>query len=228
MEFKRLELIIGPDNINLLKTKTVLILGLGGVGGHACMALARSGISNFIIVDRDVVDVTNINRQVVAYQHTIGKSKVDVMEQIIHDINPQANVIKYHSFYNHDTKEEILNHNIDFICDCIDTITFKIDIIKESVKRNIPIISSMGAGNKMHPELLEIDLLKNTSYDPIARVIRNKLKKERYKLNIPVVYSKEEPIKINSDTLGSTAFVPGTSGLLISSYVIRKLIDETA
>lgn len=227
MEFTRLQLLIGERNLQNLHQKTVLVLGLGGVGGHCAMALARSGIKNFIIVDKDEVDITNLNRQIVALHSTIGKAKTDILEARIKDISPDANVIKYHTFYNAETKEEILNHKIDFICDCIDTITFKLDIIRESVQRNIPIISSMGAGNKLHPELLEISDIHKTSYDPIARVIRTKLKKERITKKIPVVYSKEQPIKTNTDVIGSTSFVPSSAGLMMASYVIRSFLEVT-
>ena len=225
MIFERLKLITKEEGLQKLRSSTVLVLGLGGVGGHCCEALARSGIGTLIIVDKDVVDETNINRQIVALQSTIGLPKTEIMKKRIHDINPDCDVITYHTFYNHDSKEEILSHQIDFICDCIDTVTFKIDIIKESIQRNVPIISSMGAGNKVHPELLEIEYLHKTTYDPIAKVIRGKLRKERIEAKIPVVYSKEEPIKTESTTIGSTSFTPSVAGLLMVGFVVRKIIE---
>jgi len=177
-----------------------------------------------VIVDKDVVDETNINRQLVALQSTIGLAKTEVMKERILDINPECNVITYHKFYNRDSKEEILSHSFDFICDCIDTITFKIDIIKESILRKIPIISSMGAGNKIYPERFEIEYLHKTMYDPIAKVIRTKLRRERIEAKIPVVYSKEVPIKTDSTVIGSTAFNPSVAGLLIAGYVVRNIL----
>lgn len=225
MKFERLQLLVKEEGLNKLSSKTVLVLGLGGVGGHCVMALARSGIGRLIIVDRDVVDESNINRQIVALHSTIGLPKVDVIKQRILDVNPDCEVITYHTFFNHDTKEEILSNKIDYICDCIDTITYKIDIIKESIKRDIPIISSMGAGNKFHPELLEIADLSKTIYDPIARVIRTKLRREKINAKIPVVYSKEIPQKTESVVIGSTSFVPSTAGLLCASYIVNKIIE---
>ena len=225
MIFERLKLIVKEEGIKKLADSTVLVLGLGGVGGHACEALARSGVGTLIIVDRDVVDETNINRQIVALHSTIGTPKTEIMKKRILDINPECNVIPYHTFYNLETKDEILSHEIDFICDCIDTITFKIDVIKESINRNIKIISSMGAGNKVHPELLEIEYLHKTTYDPIAKVIRTKLRKERINAKIPVVYSKEEPIKNETTVIGSTSFTPSVAGLLMAGYVVRNIVD---
>lgn len=224
MIFERLQLITKEVGLQKLQNSTVLVLGLGGVGGHACEALARSGVGTLVIVDRDVVDETNINRQIVALHSTIGRPKTDVMKQRILDINPECKVIPYHAFYNLETKEEILSHSFDFICDCIDTVTFKIDIIKESIQRKIPIISSMGAGNKVDPERFEIEYLHKTTYDPIAKVIRKKLRSERIEAKIPVVYSKEVPIQTNSTVIGSTAFNPSVAGLLMAGYVVRQIL----
>jgi tRNA A37 threonylcarbamoyladenosine dehydratase len=225
MSFERLELLIHKKGLETLRNSSVLVLGIGGVGGHCAEALVRSGIGTIIIVDKDVVDASNINRQLVASHSTIGKSKVKVLKERLLDINPDLNVIDYQVFYNFDTKHEIIENKIDFICDCIDTITFKIDVIKDAIDKNIPIISAMGAGNKMSPERMEIDFLHKTSYDPIAKVIRTKLRKEGYKAHIPVVYSKEEPIKVQGQVLGSTAFTPSVSGLLMASYVVRSLLE---
>lgn len=225
MIFERLQLITKEKGLKKLQESTVLVLGLGGVGGHACDALARSGVGTLVIVDKDVVDQSNINRQLVALHSTIGLAKTEVMKQRILDINPKCNVISYHTFYNRDSKEEILSHSFDFICDCIDTVTFKIDIIKESILRKTPIISSMGAGNKMDPERFEIEYLHKTTYDPIAKVIRKKLRSERIEAKIPVVYSKEEPIQTNSTVIGSTAFNPSVAGLLMAGYVVRKILE---
>ena len=213
MRFERLKLLVQDSGLEKLSSTSVLVLGIGGVGGHCAMALARSGVGTIIIVDKDVVDVTNINRQVIALQSTIGLSKVEVLKERILDVNPDCNVITYHTFFNHETKDEILSNKIDYICDCIDTITFKIEVIRQAISKDIPIISSMGAGNKFHPELLEITDISKTTYDPIARVIRNKLRKERIFAKVPVVYSKEIPRKTENDVIGSTSFVPSSAGL---------------
>ena len=228
MRFKRTIEQIGIDKFNLLSKSTVLILGIGGVGGHACEALARSGIANIILVDKSVIDLTNVNRQIIAFSSTVGKPKVEVMKERLLDINPEINVTTYHEFYNLETKSKILDHKIDFICDAIDTVTFKIDIIKEALTNNISIISSMGMGNKLHPELIEISELSKTSYDPIAKVIRKKLRSEKITGKVPVVYSKEEPFKFDETTSNpaSNSFVPATAGLIMASYIVNKLITE--
>lgn len=227
MIFERTIELIGEDNLHKLHQSTVLVLGVGGVGGHCAESLVRAGIGTIIIVDKDVVDMSNINRQLVALHSTIDQPKVDVLRARLLDINKQCEVITYHTFYNQQSKKEILNHNIDFICDCIDTITFKIDIIKESIERKIPIISSMGMGNKRHPEQIEIADLQKTSYDPIARVIRTKLRKLKINNNIPVVYSKEEPNRMDKEkrTPSSISFVPSVGGMIMASYVINTIIE---
>ena len=226
MIFTRLIEQIGPDNFQKLQDATVLILGIGGVGGHCAEALARSGVGTLILVDKDDVEASNINRQIIAFQSTIGRSKVALMEKRIKDINPAATVITHHTFYDFETKQDILTPNITFICDCIDTITFKIDVIKDALERQIPIISSMGAGNKRHPELLEISELSKTSYCPVAKVIRTKLRKEQIHGTVPVVYSKEEPNRVlkTIESPSSNSFVPATAGLLMASYVVNNII----
>lgn len=227
MRFKRTIEQIGTTKFNLLSKSTVLIFGIGGVGGHACEALARSGVGNLIIVDKSLVDLSNVNRQIIALTSTVGKPKVQAMKERLLDINPEMNITSYHQFYNFETKSEILNHNIDFICDAIDTVTFKIDIIKEALKNNIPIISSMGMGNKLHPELIEISDISKTSYDPIAKVIRKKLRSERISGKVPVVYSKEKPFKVDNiaSNPASNSFVPATAGLIMASYIVNKIIE---
>ena len=227
MKFKKTIQLIGEDKFNLLQNTTVLVIGLGGVGGHATESLARSGIGKLIIVDNDAVDETNINRQVIALSSTIGHPKTMVMKERLVDINENIEVITYDTFYNLDTKDEIFSNKIDYVIDAIDTITFKIDIIKECLKRGIPFISSMGQGNKLHPELLEISEISKTSYDPIAKVIRAKLRKEGITGKVPVIYSKEEPK--NQDTLkhslASNSFVPAVAGLLAASYIVNLIIE---
>ena len=226
MRFKRTIQQIGIDKFKLLENSTVLVLGIGGVGGHACEALARSGIGELIIVDKSVVDLSNINRQIIALTSTIGRPKVEVMKERLLDINPDIKVTAYHEFYNFETKSKILDHKFDFICDAIDTVTFKIDIIKEALLRNIPIISSMGMGNKLHPELIEITDISKTSYDPIAKVIRKKLRSEKISGKVSVVYSKEEPFKIDNEVSNpaSNSFVPAAAGIIMASYIINEII----
>lgn len=227
MRFKRTIEQIGIDKFKLLSNSTVLVLGIGGVGGHACEALARSGIGNLIIVDKSRVDITNINRQIIALTSTIEEPKVEVMKKRLLDINPELKIVTYFDFYNFETKDEILNHKIDFICDAIDTVTFKIDIIKEALANDIPIISSMGMGNKLHPEQIEISEISKTSYDPIAKVIRKKLRSERIHKKVPVVYSKEEPFKVDdiAKNPSSNSFVPATAGLIMASYIVNTIIE---
>lgn len=227
MRFSRLVQLIGQEKVNKLKDKTVLIFGIGGVGGNAVESIARSGFGNIILVDKDVIDESNINRQLIALDSTIGLPKVEVMKSRIHEINPDCKVTTYQEFYNFETKDKIWDHTIDYVIDCIDTITFKIDIIRECMSRGITFISSMGTGNKYHPEKLEIIPLSKTEYDPIARVIRGKLKKEFNLNKIIVVASKEQPEKVDSTVMSpsSNSFVPNTAGLLAASYIFNKAIE---
>lgn len=222
--FDRLELLIGNDNLNKLKNKTVLILGVGGVGGYVVESLARSSIGHLILVDFDKVDITNINRQIIATHDNIGKLKVECFKERINSINPDCIVDTYPIFYGNDNKDMIFNEKIDYIVDCCDSLESKMIIIKESIKRNIPVISSMGTGNKFHPELLKISKLKNTCYDPLAKKLRYLLKDDKKALNIKVVYSEEIPIK-GLEKIGSTSFVPSTAGLLLSSIVINDFLE---
>lgn len=221
--FNRLEILIG-DKINTLKTKTVMVIGLGGVGGHAFESLVRSGIENIIVIDNDVIDITNLNRQVLAYQSTIGKPKVEIAKKIAENINPNCQIVPLKIFLTEENIREIFNQKIDFVIDAIDTINTKKVIIKKCTKENIPFISIMGTGNKMHPELLEITDIRKTEYDPIAKIIRKMIKDEKIKAKVPVVFSKEKPLV--KGKIGSNAFVPATAGLLATSYVINKLLEE--
>lgn len=221
--FDRLELLIG-NKINILKNKTILLIGLGGVGGHAFEALVRSGIQNIIIVDNDIIDITNLNRQNLAYQNKVGKPKVEVAKEKALAINPNCHIKKYQIFLNETNIDEILNQKIDFVIDAIDTINIKKLIIKKCLKLKIPFISIMGTGNKMHPEMLEINDIRKTEYDPIAKIIRKMVKEEKITKKIPVVFSKEKPII--KEKIGSNAFVPAAAGILAASYVINKILEE--
>lgn len=224
MEFAREELIIG-DKINILKNKTVLILGLGGVGGYTVESLVRCGIGHVILIDYDIIDITNINRQIIALHSNIGKKKVDCFKKRILDINPECIVDTYDLFYDIDTKDSIFNCHIDYIIDCCDSLESKKILIEESFKRNIPIISSMGTGNKLHPEMFKIDKLSKTSYDPLARKLRSLLKDNKELLNVMVLYSEEKPCEYKGK-IGSISFVPSVAGLLITSYIVNTFLKE--
>lgn len=224
--FSRTIDLIGPDKLEKIKDMHVLVLGLGGVGSFAVEAFARSGVKHFVLVDKDTVDASNINRQLPALQTTIGQAKVDLMKERILSIQPDAEVITYHSFYNFETKEEILSNNIDAICDCIDTVTFKIDIQKEAHKRSIDAISVLGTGNKLDPTMLEVATLNNTSYCPIGRVMRKKL--ASISKDVRVIYSKEQQTKYNIEkrTPASMVFVPSSAGILAASVLIRNHLEK--
>lgn len=225
-QFERFELLIGKNSLELLNDKCVAVFGLGGVGGHACDALARSGIGHFVLVDSDKVAISNINRQIIADNESIDRKKVQVMKERILKINPNANVEIYDMFFLEETKYRIDFTKIDYVVDAIDTISAKISLAVTCQNLDIPIISSMGTGNKMLPTLLEISDIYDTSVCPLARVMRHELKKRGIK-KLKVVYSKEKPIKMSSfqrGINGSTAFVPACAGLIMASEVIRDLL----
>lgn len=224
MWLNRLKKVIGEEGISKLKDKTVLIIGLGGVGGAALECVVRMGINNIIIVDNDVVDITNLNRQIISFHSNIGENKVDVANERILDINSNCNVVTINKFIDSSNILELFNYKLDYVIDCCDTVSTKILLIKECLERKIKIISSMGTGNKFHPELLEITELKKTSYDPLAKVIRNKFKYEKRK--IMVVCSKEKGISIGDRTPGSTSLVPNAAGILCASFVINDILKE--
>lgn len=221
----RLELLV-KEKIELIKKKTVLIVGIGGVGGYALEALVRSGIGKIIIVDNDNVDITNLNRQIISLNSNIGKSKVDVAYDRCKDINPNCEVIKINKFLTKDNTKELFDTHIDYIVDACDTMDVKKELIRISISKNIKLISSMGTGNKLNPSKLEIMDLRKTSYDPIAKILRKMLKDEKINKKIMVVSSTEKSITTNSKTIGSTSFVPATAGLLCASYVINDIVGE--
>lgn len=222
MEFSRLEILM---NINVLKNKKVLVIGVGGVGGYAVEALARCGIGNITIVDYDKVDISNINRQIIALHSTIGLFKVEVLKKRILDINPNCLVETFNCFYDEKTTDLIFNKDYDYILDCCDSLKSKELLIREANKRNIKIISSMGAGFKFDPSKIQIEKLKNTSYDKLARILRYNLKDNKKCLEIPVVYSKEQMEK-KGTTIGSNAFIPSIFGLTMVSYIINDIRKE--
>ena len=224
--FERLTKVIGEDKFLELNNKCVLILGVGGVGGYVAEALARSGIGKLILVDFDTVDETNINRQIIALESTIGLKKVDVLEKRIKEINGGCEVIKIDEFINMDNYLDLFNYDIDYFIDACDTMTVKKVVLKECVKRKIKFISSMGTGNKLDPSKLEIVDIRKTVNDPLAKVMRKFVKDEKINSKVMVLSSSELPIKTGERTPGSTAFVPASAGLLIASYVVRQFIEK--
>ena len=230
-QFIRSKAILGSDKIELLKNKHVAVFGLGGVGGHACEALVRSGIGELTIIDNDVVDISNINRQLIATHSSIGQAKVDVMEKRLLDINPDIKIHKIQKFYLSED-DSIDFSKFDYVVDAIDTVSGKIGIILNSYKNNVPVISALGCGNKMDPTKLEVTDISKTSYDPLAKVMRKKLRENGIN-HIKVVYSKEEPLEIvepfeeskeGRHSPGSAPFVPPVAGIIIASEVIKDLI----
>ena len=222
-QFSRFISQIGIDNFNKLTNKKVMIFGIGGVGGHVAEALARSGIQHLVLIDSDTVEESNINRQIIAAYDTIGKPKVELMKERILSINPDAKVEAIQKFYLPENSDEFDFSNVDYIIDCVDTVTAKISIICKAKELNIPIISAMGAGNKLDPSKLLVSDIYKTSVDPLAKVMRHELKKRNIK-NLKVVFSTEELIKTEGNTPTSNAFVPASMGLLIASEVIKDLI----
>ena len=224
MEFEREELLIG-DKINILKNKTILILGLGGVGGYVTESLARCGIGNLVLVDYDKVDITNINRQIIATYDNIGRLKTDCFKERIASINKECKVTLINEFYGEENRDSLFNQKIDYVIDCCDSLNSKCILIEECFKRNIPIICSMGTGNKFHPELFSITKLKKTEYDPLAKKLRFLLKDKKELLEVDVLYSKEKPVEYKGK-IGSISYVPSVAGLLLTSYVVNKFLEK--
>lgn len=222
-KFDRVEKLIGKDNLEKLSNKTILVLGIGGVGGYVVESLVRTGIKNIIIVDNDIVEESNINRQIIALNSTIGKKKVDVLESRIKDINEKCKVIKIDKFITPDNIDILFKYNIDYLVDACDYIDTKKIIIKECLKRKIKFISSMATAKKLDPSKLKITDLKKTYNDPLAKILRKYIKDEKINKKIDVLTSTELPK--NKKELGSIISVPASAGLLISSYIIKKLID---
>lgn len=229
--FSRFELLVGNEAIEKLNHSHVLVFGVGGVGGYVVEALVRSGIGHITIVDNDEVSYSNLNRQIIATQSTIGRKKVDVMKERILSINPDCDVRTLETFYLPENADEIDLTEYDYIVDAIDTITAKIELALRSEKLKVPLISSMGTGNKLNPAMLEVTDIYKTSVCPLAKVMRRELKARRVK-HLKVVYSKEVPIKpqVSSEQTskrtvpGSTSFVPSSAGLLIASEVVKDLL----
>lgn len=223
-QFSRTELLIGKEGIEKLKASKVAVFGIGGVGSFALEALVRAGIGSFILVDNDEIDVTNLNRQIIATTKTIGKSKVEVTKDRILEINPNAKVEIYKEFFMPETSKNILDNTITYIVDSIDTVTAKIELVLQAKELKVPIISSMGTGNKLDPCKFEVADIYKTSVCPLAKVMRKELRKRGVE-TLKVVYSKEEPKKVEENKIpGSISFVPSVCGLIIAGEVIKDII----
>lgn len=232
-QFSRTELLLGSGSMQKLASSRVAVFGIGGVGGYVVEALARSGIGALDLIDNDTVCLTNINRQIIATHSTLGKYKVDVAAERIADINPDCKVTTYKTFYMPDTESRFDFTLYDYVVDAIDTVTGKLSLAKKAKAAGVPIISSMGAGNKLKPTAFEVADIYKTSVCPLAKTMRRELRKLGID-SLKVVYSKEEPIKpkqVNEEDCskrrevpGSNAFVPPTVGLIIAGEVIKDLI----
>ena len=233
-KFSRTEMLIGNDGLEKLKDSKVAVFGLGGVGSFVCEGLARSGVGNFVLVDFDTVDESNINRQLIATVKTIGMHKVDLMRERILEINPEANVEVHREFYMADSTSDIITKDLSYAVDCVDTIMAKIAVICKCDEIGIPVISSMGTGNKLDPTMFEVADIYETSVCPLARIMKKDLRKRNIE-KLKVVYSKEHPIntndcEINQDrkfkVKGSVSFVPSVAGLIIAGEVIKDIAEK--
>ncbi|MBQ7928288.1 MAG: tRNA threonylcarbamoyladenosine dehydratase [Methanobrevibacter sp.] len=233
-KFSRTEMLIGNDGMEKLNDATVAVFGLGGVGSFVCEGLARSGIGNFILIDFDKIDETNINRQLIATVDTIGRYKVDVMAERILKINPNANVKTYKEFYMADCEIDIITENLSYAVDCVDTIMAKIAIICKCDELNVPVISSMGTGNKLDPTMFEVADIYDTTVCPLAKIMKKDLRKRNIE-KLKVVYSQEHAINTNDHPInkdrkfkvkGSVSFVPSVAGLTIAGEVIKDIAGK--
>ncbi|PWK10216.1 tRNA threonylcarbamoyladenosine dehydratase [Tumebacillus permanentifrigoris] len=243
--YSRTELVIGPEGLEKLKGSTVVVLGMGGVGSYTVESLARCGVGRLVLVDKDDVDITNINRQIPALTHTVGMDKVELMAERVKQINPEIDVVPLKIFYLPETKDSIFAYNPDYVVDAIDTISAKILAVVECHKRGIPVVSSMGAANKIDPTMFRVMDISKTSIDPIAKIMRRKLKDYGIYKGVKVVCSLENPRKPREDITeqivpqavkegeaprkaknppASIAFVPSVAGLILSSVVVRDLV----
>lgn len=234
-QFSRSAMILGEENMQKIHNAKVIVFGVGGVGGYVVEALARSGVGSIDIVDNDTVSLTNINRQIIAMHSTIGRMKVDVCSERIQDINPDCKVTKYSCFYLPETKDLFDFKKYDYVVDAIDTVTGKIQLVLQAQEAGTPIISSMGTGNKLEPQRLEISDIYKTSVCPLAKVMRHELRKRGVK-HLKVLYSREVPRKpVENDTdgnsgrhaPGSTSFVPPAGGLIIAAEIIKDIIGQS-
>ncbi|MDC0827421.1 tRNA threonylcarbamoyladenosine dehydratase [Faecalitalea cylindroides] len=227
MNNERSALLLGNEALEILKNKTVLVVGIGGVGSFCVEALARTGIGHLILVDKDKVESSNINRQLLATTETIDQVKVIVMKKRIQTLNPECRVDTYDCFYDCSMDEKIFSQRIDFVIDCIDSIKSKQDLAMACIQRDIPFLSSMGTARRLDPSKLEIMELEKTSYDPIAKRMRNWKRKNKIRNKIWVVCSTEPPRPVEAGKpLPSMIFVPASAGLLLASECVKKLINK--
>ena len=235
-EYSRTELLIGKTGMERLRAASVMVFGVGGVGSHCIEALARSGVGRLTLIDNDTVSLTNINRQSIAYHSTIGRYKTEVMKERIRDINPEICVKTYEMFVLPDNLEALFEEKPDYVIDAIDTVTAKLALVELALRLDIPVISSMGTGNKLHPEMFEITDLSKTSVCPLCKVMRKELK-ARGIFHLKVLYSREKPIDTSErDTgedkgqrrsiPGSISFVPPAAGLLIAGEALWDIIEK--
>ena len=227
-QFERTELLLGRQAIEHLAECRVAVFGIGGVGGYVCEALVRSGIGEFDLIDKDQVSLTNLNRQIIATHKTVGRYKTEVMKERMLDINPEVKVNTYNCFFLPENASEFPFDKYDYVVDAVDTVTAKIELVMQCQKAGVPIMSSMGAGNKLDPTKFRVADIYKTQMDPLAKVMRRELKKRGVK-KLKVVYSEEEPVRPQNQSAngrgvpGSTAFVPSVAGLVIAGEVIRDL-----
>ena len=222
MEFQRFEMQIGKENLAKLNTQRVAIFGLGGVGGQVAETLSRSGIGNFTLVDKDIIDTTNINRQIIALHSTLYAKKVDICAERIQDINPNTRIEKLYVEFNENTTLDF--SQFDYVVDAVDDLNAKFEIIKRAKLVGIPVISAMGAGNKLDITALKVADIEKTNTCPLARIMRERLKKAGIS-GIKCVFSTEKPICIDSKTISSNAFVPAVMGIMIAREVVLDLIN---
>lgn len=223
-ELERTELLLGREAQARLRESSVIVFGIGGVGGHVVEVMARSGIGTVTLVDADTVELSNINRQIIALHSTVGRPKVEVAEQRIRDINPDCNVKTFHQFYLPENADSIDLTEYDYVIDCIDTVSAKVELIRRCDERKLPIISSMGAGNRMNPAMLKVTDIYKTTIDPLAKAVRKECRKNGIK-SLKVVCSDECPQTASQQTvIASNAFVPAAMGIMIASEVIKDLI----
>ena len=228
--FDRSELLLGADALERLRRAKVVIFGIGGVGGYAAEALARSGIGRLVLVDHDRVSLTNLNRQIIALHSTLGRYKVDVMRERALDINPEAEIEARRCFFLPENEREFDFSDCDYVVDAVDTVTAKLAIIEKAKREGVPVISAMGAGNKLNPELFCVADISETSVCPLARVMRRELKKRDIR-GVKVVYSREDPLQPASGAVseagkpvpGSVAFVPSVAGLILAGEVVKDI-----
>ena len=222
--FDRTISLIGEINFKKIQEKTILVVGIGGVGGYATESLVRSGIKNIILIDHDTIDITNINRQIISTNKNIGNVKAEEFKKRILDINPDCNVITHKLFLDRTNYNLLDNYKIDYIIDCCDSVDTKKLLIDYSLEKDIKLISSMGTANKLDPTKLQIVDIRKTSYDPLAKILRKYVNDKKINKKIIVVSSTEEPIK--NKNLSTMIFVPATAGLLCSQYVIKDIINS--